>query len=69
MCTRAPGHVLKDTAAGTLPAKSRKDFNVAHASADIGTSDYEVSLRAGQHPLTADEGVAAGGQDQRPGAA
>jgi putative redox protein len=32
---------------------------VAHASADIGTSNYEVSLRAGQHPLTADEGIAA----------
>jgi putative redox protein len=39
---------------------------VAHASADIGSSDYEVSLRAGQHRLTADEGVAAGGQDRGP---
>ena len=39
---------------------------MAHASADIGTSNYEVSLRAGQHPLTADEGIAAGGQDRGP---
>jgi len=36
---------------------------VAHATADIGTVNYTVSLMAGHHPLTADEGAAAGGQD------
>jgi putative redox protein len=39
---------------------------VAHATADIGTSNYEVSLVAGHHPLTADEGVEAGGKDLGP---
>jgi len=39
---------------------------VAHATADIGTSNYTVSLVAGHHPLTADEGVAAGGKDLGP---
>lgn len=39
---------------------------MAHASADIGTGNYEVSLWAGQHRLTADEGIAAGGQDRGP---
>jgi putative redox protein len=36
---------------------------VAHATADIGTTNYTVSLVAGHHNLTADEGPAAGGQD------
>ena len=39
---------------------------MAHATADIGTRDYEVALRAGGHPLTADEGIRAGGQDRGP---
>jgi putative redox protein len=36
---------------------------VAHATADISTVNYTVSLVAGHHALTADEGAAAGGQD------
>jgi putative redox protein len=36
---------------------------VAHATADIGTTNYTVSLVAGQHTLTADERAAAGGQN------
>jgi putative redox protein len=36
---------------------------VAHATADIGTTNYTVSLVAGHHKLTADEGPAAGGRD------
>jgi len=36
---------------------------VAHATADIGTTNYTVSLKARHHALTADEGAAAGGQD------
>jgi putative redox protein len=36
---------------------------LAHATADIGTSNYTVSLVAGHHSLLADEGTAAGGQD------
>jgi len=36
---------------------------VAHATADIGTTDYTVSLVAGGHALTADERAAAGGQN------
>jgi len=39
---------------------------VAHATADISTVNYTVSLMAGHHPLTADEGAAAGGQDAGP---
>lgn len=39
---------------------------MAHATADIGTSDYTVSLVAGHHPLTADESAAAGGRDRGP---
>jgi putative redox protein len=37
-----------------------------HASADLGTSNYSVSLMAGHHPLAADESVTAGGQDRGP---
>ena len=36
---------------------------MAHAIADIGTTNYTVSLIAGHHKLTADERPAAGGQD------
>lgn len=36
---------------------------MAHATADIGTGNYTVSLMAGHHSLLADEGTAAGGQD------
>jgi putative redox protein len=36
---------------------------VAHATADIGTTDYTVALVAGHHTLTADERTAAGGQN------
>lgn len=39
---------------------------MAHATADISTVNYTVSLMAGHHPLTADEGAAAGGQDAGP---
>jgi putative redox protein len=39
---------------------------VAYASADIGSSNYTVSLVAGHHSLCADEGVAAGGKDLGP---
>lgn len=34
-----------------------------HATADIGTDNYTVSLVAGHHSLISDEGVAAGGRD------
>ena len=36
---------------------------MAHATADIGTSNYPVTLVAGHHELRADERAAAGGQD------
>jgi len=36
---------------------------VAHATADIGTTNYTVALAAGQHTLTADERATAGGQN------
>ena len=39
---------------------------MAHATADIGTSNYAVSLVAGHHSLCADECVAAGGKDLGP---
>ena len=39
---------------------------MAHATADIGTVNYTTSLVTGHHPLTADEGAAAGGQDAGP---
>ena len=39
---------------------------MAHATADISTVNYTVSLVAGHHPLTADERAAAGGQDAGP---
>ena len=37
-----------------------------HATADIGTSNYTVSLVAGHHSLVSDERAAAGGQDAGP---
>jgi putative redox protein len=39
---------------------------MAHATADIGTTDYRVTLTAGNHSLTGDEGSAAGGRDLGP---
>ena len=39
---------------------------MAHATADIGTSNFNVSLLAGHHPVNADESVAAGGRDGGP---
>jgi putative redox protein len=39
---------------------------MAHATADIGTSNYCVSLVAGHHSLTGDEGLASGGGDLGP---
>lgn len=39
---------------------------MAHATADIGTTNYTVSLVAGHHAVTADEGAAVGGQDAGP---
>jgi len=39
---------------------------VAHATADIGTTNYEVSLVAGHHSVKADEGFEAGGKDLGP---
>jgi putative redox protein len=39
---------------------------VAHASADIGTTNYTTSLVAGSHQLTADESAALGGKDAGP---
>jgi putative redox protein len=39
---------------------------VVHATADIGTENYTVSLAAGHHALSADESVATGGKDLGP---
>jgi putative redox protein len=39
---------------------------VAHATADISTVNYTVSLVAGHHSLTSDERPAAGGRDAGP---
>jgi putative redox protein len=39
---------------------------MAHATADIGTNNYSVSLVAGHHSLTGDEGLALGGKDVGP---
>ena len=36
---------------------------MAHATADIGTSNYTVALLAGDHALTSDEGAALGGSN------
>jgi putative redox protein len=39
---------------------------MAHATADIGTANYTVSLLAGHHALSADEGSEMGGKDAGP---
>lgn len=39
---------------------------MAHATADIGTSNYTTALTAGHHALTADEPLQAGGKDTGP---
>jgi putative redox protein len=39
---------------------------MAHAQGDIGTTNYQVAILAGDHALTADEGPALGGQDAGP---
>ena len=39
---------------------------MAHAMASIGTTNYLVSLTAGHHRLTADEGSELGGEDAGP---
>lgn len=39
---------------------------MVHATADIGTTDYAVSLLAGHHQLMSDEGTAMGGKDAGP---
>jgi len=40
---------------------------MAHARASIGTTNYAVSIAAGHHRLTADEGADLGGKDVGPG--
>jgi putative redox protein len=40
---------------------------MAHARASIGTTNYAVSIAAGHHRLTADEGAELGGKDVGPG--
>ncbi len=39
---------------------------MAHATADIGMTEYAVSLLAGHHRLMSDEGAAIGGKDAGP---
>lgn len=39
---------------------------MAHAKANIGTTNYAVSIMAGHHQLSADEHAALGGQDVGP---
>ncbi len=39
---------------------------MAHAAADIGTTNYTVALTAGRHALSSDEAIAAGGRDAGP---
>ena len=39
---------------------------MAHATADLGTSNYATAVMAGHHALTADEPVQAGGSDAGP---
>jgi putative redox protein len=39
---------------------------MAHARANIGTRNYAVSITAGHHQLSADEGPALGGKDTGP---
>jgi len=39
---------------------------MAHAHGRIGTANYLVAIAAGHHQMTADEGLALGGQDAGP---
>jgi putative redox protein len=39
---------------------------MAHAKASIGTTNYAVSITAGRHQVSADEGVEQGGKDVGP---
>jgi len=39
---------------------------MSHAEARIGTTNYAVSITAGRHQLSADEGAALGGKDTGP---
>jgi putative redox protein len=39
---------------------------MAHADASIGTTNYEVAIKAGHHELNADESIALGGKDVGP---
>ena len=39
---------------------------MAHARASIGTTNYAVSIAAGRHQLSADEGAERGGKDVGP---
>jgi putative redox protein len=39
---------------------------MAHAKASIGTTNYAVSIKAGHHQLSADEGAELGGKDVGP---
>jgi putative redox protein len=39
---------------------------MAHATADIGTTNYAVAVVAGRHPLSSDEDAERGGQDAGP---
>jgi putative redox protein len=39
---------------------------MAHATANIGTTNYATSLLAGRHALTSDEGTGLGGKDLGP---
>lgn len=39
---------------------------MAHATANIGEARYRVEIKAGAHPLVADEGPELGGQDAGP---
>lgn len=39
---------------------------MAHAKASIGTTNYAVSITAGHHQLSSDEGVELGGKDVGP---
>ncbi|WIM12361.1 OsmC family protein [Enhydrobacter sp.] len=40
---------------------------MAHATASIGTTNYETTITSGRHRLNADEGPALGGKDSGPG--
>src|SRR5262252_2863374 len=48
------------------PGRCPERATMQHATADIGATNYTVSLVAGHHALVADERTAAGGQDAGP---